>query len=151
MISLVCLQPKHSTKLLNVLRQMPQRNGPDVFFSFPGKKGSVSNFCHTTFDSVTIIFKLIPFCIARLLFCRRWRNGLTKTVSRFAHGSDWIPSTRWTLNEKSRIYIGIMIALATVAIIGCCKKLKKNFLFLFTRNFQFQNEQRRRVFRSFCR
>ncbi|XP_025205562.1 neurobeachin isoform X5 [Melanaphis sacchari] len=32
--------PKHSTKLLNVLRQMPQRNGPDVFFSFPGKKGS---------------------------------------------------------------------------------------------------------------
>lgn len=36
------LQPRHSTKLLNVLRQMPQRNGPDVFFSFPGKKGSVS-------------------------------------------------------------------------------------------------------------
>lgn len=32
--------PRHSTKLLNVLRQMPQRNGPDVFFSFPGKKGS---------------------------------------------------------------------------------------------------------------
>lgn len=24
--------PRHSTKLLNVLRQMPQRNGPDVFF-----------------------------------------------------------------------------------------------------------------------
>ncbi|XP_075235222.1 A kinase anchor protein rugose [Lycorma delicatula] len=32
--------PRHTTKLLNVLRQMPQRNGPDVFFSFPGKKGS---------------------------------------------------------------------------------------------------------------
>ncbi|XP_014250382.1 neurobeachin isoform X2 [Cimex lectularius] len=32
--------PRHSTKLLNVIRQMPQRNGPDVFFSFPGKKGS---------------------------------------------------------------------------------------------------------------
>lgn len=32
--------PRHSTKLLNVLRQMPQRNGPDVFFSFPGRKGS---------------------------------------------------------------------------------------------------------------
>ena len=35
-------QPRHSAKLLNVLRQMPQRNGPDVFFSFPGRKGSVS-------------------------------------------------------------------------------------------------------------
>lgn len=38
------LQPRHSAKLLNVLRQMPQRNGPDVFFSFPGRKGSVSQF-----------------------------------------------------------------------------------------------------------
>lgn len=35
-------QPRHSAKLLNVLRQMPHRNGPDVFFSFPGRKGSVS-------------------------------------------------------------------------------------------------------------
>ncbi|XP_033217020.1 neurobeachin-like [Belonocnema kinseyi] len=32
--------PRHSAKLLNVLRQMPQRNGPDVFFSFPGRQGS---------------------------------------------------------------------------------------------------------------
>jgi hypothetical protein len=32
--------PRHSTKLLNVLRQMPNRSGPDVFFSFPGKSGS---------------------------------------------------------------------------------------------------------------
>ncbi|XP_072155979.1 neurobeachin isoform X4 [Bemisia tabaci] len=32
--------PRHSAKLLNVLKQMPQRNGPDVFFSFPGRKGS---------------------------------------------------------------------------------------------------------------
>lgn len=32
--------PRHSPKLLNVLRQMPQRSGPDVFFSFPGRKGS---------------------------------------------------------------------------------------------------------------
>ncbi|XP_048243612.1 neurobeachin-like isoform X2 [Haliotis rufescens] len=31
---------RHSVKLLNVLRQMPQRHGPDEFFSFPGKKGS---------------------------------------------------------------------------------------------------------------
>lgn len=32
--------PRHSAKLLRVLRQMPQRQGPDVFFSFPGQKGS---------------------------------------------------------------------------------------------------------------
>lgn len=36
-----CWQPRHSTKLLRVLRHMPQRHGPDEFFSFPGKKGSV--------------------------------------------------------------------------------------------------------------
>lgn len=39
--------PRHSAKLLNVLRQMPHRNGPDVFFSFPGRKGSVCYNCHT--------------------------------------------------------------------------------------------------------
>lgn len=27
---------------MNVLKQMPNRSGPDVFFSFPGVKGSVS-------------------------------------------------------------------------------------------------------------
>ncbi len=27
---------------MNVLKQMPMRTGPDVFFSFPGVKGSVS-------------------------------------------------------------------------------------------------------------
>lgn len=32
--------PRHSTKLLRVLQQMPQRHGPDEFFSFPGKKDS---------------------------------------------------------------------------------------------------------------
>lgn len=42
MFVLVLSQPRHSAKLLNVLRQMPHRNGPDVFFSFPGRKGSVS-------------------------------------------------------------------------------------------------------------
>ncbi|CAG5119913.1 unnamed protein product, partial [Candidula unifasciata] len=31
---------RHSTKLISVLRHMPQRQGPDEFFSFPGKKGS---------------------------------------------------------------------------------------------------------------
>ena len=34
-------QPCHSVKLISVLKQMPQRQGPDEFFSFPGKKGSV--------------------------------------------------------------------------------------------------------------
>ena len=37
---LLFLQPSHSKKLMNVLKQMPMRSGPDVFFSFPGIKGS---------------------------------------------------------------------------------------------------------------
>ncbi|KAG5890529.1 hypothetical protein JTB14_035785 [Gonioctena quinquepunctata] len=40
MKALIGKWPRHSAKLLNVLRQMPQRSGPDVFFSFPGRKGS---------------------------------------------------------------------------------------------------------------
>ncbi|KAF8782287.1 Neurobeachin like protein [Argiope bruennichi] len=32
--------PRHSVKLLSVLRQLPQRHGPDTFFSFSGKKGA---------------------------------------------------------------------------------------------------------------
>lgn len=32
--------PKHSVKLMSVLRQMPHRQGPDSFFSFSGKKGA---------------------------------------------------------------------------------------------------------------
>ena len=44
LIPFLHFQPRHSAKLLTVLRQMPQRTGPDVFFSFPGKKGSVSIF-----------------------------------------------------------------------------------------------------------
>lgn len=44
--SFAFLQPQHSAKLLTVLRQMPHRNGPDVFFSFPGRKGSVSSSCN---------------------------------------------------------------------------------------------------------
>jgi len=28
---------------MNVLKQMPNRSGPDVFFSFPGVNGSVRN------------------------------------------------------------------------------------------------------------
>ncbi|XP_055330476.1 neurobeachin-like [Paramacrobiotus metropolitanus] len=33
--------PRHTPKLLSVLQQMPQRKGPDCFFSFPGTAGSV--------------------------------------------------------------------------------------------------------------
>ena len=40
--SLSLFQPSHSKKLMNVLKAMPNRAGPDVFFSFPGVKGSVS-------------------------------------------------------------------------------------------------------------
>ncbi|XP_033742933.1 neurobeachin-like isoform X3 [Pecten maximus] len=32
--------PQHSVKLLSVLNMMPRRDGPDEFFSFPGKIGS---------------------------------------------------------------------------------------------------------------
>ncbi|XP_021348371.1 neurobeachin-like isoform X5 [Mizuhopecten yessoensis] len=32
--------PQHSVKLLSVLKLMPRRDGPDEFFSFPGKIGS---------------------------------------------------------------------------------------------------------------
>lgn len=47
------IQPRHSAKLLNVLRQMPHRNGPDVFFSFPGRKGSVRTL-YELISNVTI-------------------------------------------------------------------------------------------------
>ncbi len=33
---------KNSVKLLNVLKSMPHRYGPDEFFSLPGRKSSVS-------------------------------------------------------------------------------------------------------------
>ena len=36
--------PRHTPKLLSVLQQMPQRKGPDCFFSFPGTPGSVREF-----------------------------------------------------------------------------------------------------------
>ncbi|XP_062328262.1 neurobeachin isoform X2 [Osmerus eperlanus] len=32
--------PKHAVKLLAVLNQMPQRHGPDTFFSFPGRSAA---------------------------------------------------------------------------------------------------------------
>lgn len=35
-------QPRHAVKLLSVLKYMAHRNGPDSFFSFPGKNAAVS-------------------------------------------------------------------------------------------------------------
>ncbi|XP_012342240.1 neurobeachin isoform X2 [Apis florea] len=58
--------PRHSAKLLNVLRQMPQRNGPDVFFSFPGRKGSaivlppLAKWPHENGFTFTTWFRLDP-------------------------------------------------------------------------------------------
>lgn len=34
-------QRKNSAKLLQVLKEMPKRDGADVFFSFPGSRGAV--------------------------------------------------------------------------------------------------------------
>lgn len=36
------MQPKNAVKMLSVLNQMPQRHGPDAFFSFPGRSAAVS-------------------------------------------------------------------------------------------------------------
>lgn len=49
-------QPRHSVKLLSVLRQLPQRHGPDTFFSFSGKKGAVSIL------SSTLLLLLFDVC-----------------------------------------------------------------------------------------
>jgi len=35
-------QKRNSIKLLNVMAEMPKREGPDVFFAFPGKASAVS-------------------------------------------------------------------------------------------------------------
>lgn len=69
--------PRHSAKLLNVLRQMPHRNGPDVFFSFPGRKGSVS-LCYILYSNgfllclylYTLSF-LVPFSSLAKYFCQK--------------------------------------------------------------------------------
>ena len=57
------LWPRHSVKLLHVLRQMPLRSGPEVFITFPGTKGL---FLKSKINSYfQHIFKLIFCC----LFC----------------------------------------------------------------------------------
>ncbi|CAG0882858.1 unnamed protein product [Darwinula stevensoni] len=80
--------PCHSAKLLNVLRQMPQRSGPDVFFSFPGKKGSaimlppLARWPHENGFSFTTWFRLDPINAVNIerekpyLYCFRTSKGV---------------------------------------------------------------------------
>ncbi len=49
--------PRHSVKLLHVLRQMPQRTGPDVFFTFPGNKGTTSRNENTPYLHFGLFFQ----------------------------------------------------------------------------------------------
>lgn len=71
-------QPRHSAKLLNVLRQMPQRNGPDVFFSFPGRKGSVSRF-PSFFEPFPHHFAGYP-CYGHVEDAVRFRNSIKLSI-----------------------------------------------------------------------
>jgi len=80
--------PRHSTKLLNVLRQMPNRSGPDVFFSFPGKAGSavmvppLTKWPHETGFTFTTWFRLDPFNSVNIekekpyLYCFKTSKGV---------------------------------------------------------------------------
>ncbi|KAG5338637.1 NBEA protein, partial [Acromyrmex charruanus] len=80
--------PRHSAKLLNVLRQMPQRNGPDVFFSFPGKKGSaivlppLAKWPHENGFTFTTWFRLDPINSVNIerekpyLYCFKTSKGV---------------------------------------------------------------------------
>lgn len=80
--------PKHSTKLLSVLRQMPQRNGPDVFFTFPGRKGSaivlppLAKWPHENGFTFTTWFRLDPINSVNIerekpyLYCFKTSKGI---------------------------------------------------------------------------
>ncbi|XP_023318209.1 neurobeachin isoform X4 [Trichogramma pretiosum] len=80
--------PRHSAKLLNVLRQMPQRNGPDVFFSFPGRKGSaivlppLAKWPHESGFTFTTWFRLDPINSVNIerekpyLYCFKTAKGV---------------------------------------------------------------------------
>ena len=66
--------PSHSKKLMNVLKQMPMRSGPDVFFSFPGVKGSVSSvFIRIILELKPLVLKALqgkrPFDISYIFYC----------------------------------------------------------------------------------
>ena len=80
--------PIHSVKLLKVLRQMPQRHGPDEFFSFPGKKGSgialppIARWPHQNGWTFHCWFRLDPITGANIerekpcLYCFRTSKGI---------------------------------------------------------------------------
>lgn len=68
--------PRHSAKLLNVLRQMPHRNGPDVFFSFPGRKGSVS-LCYILYSNGFLLC-LYLYTLSFLVPLVLWQSTFAK-------------------------------------------------------------------------
>ena len=41
-VKFLLLQPQHAFRLLGILKRMPEKHGPDVYFDFSGKSGSVS-------------------------------------------------------------------------------------------------------------
>jgi len=51
---------RNSVKLLNVLKAMTHRFGPDEFFSLPGRKSSVTSFASHLF--LISFFSLIILC-----------------------------------------------------------------------------------------
>ncbi|XP_040571121.1 neurobeachin isoform X7 [Lepeophtheirus salmonis] len=80
--------PRHSKKLLNVLKQMPNRTGPDVFFSFPGVKGSaiilppLSRWPYENGFTFTTWFRLDPLNAVNIerekpyLYCFKTAKGV---------------------------------------------------------------------------
>eukprot|EP00094_Tigriopus_californicus_P012159 TCALIF_11751-PA protein Name:"Similar to NBEA Neurobeachin (Homo sapiens)" AED:0.12 eAED:0.13 QI:0/0.04/0/0.81/1/1/22/0/1914 len=82
------LQPSHSKKLMNVLKQMPNRSGPDVFFSFPGVRGSaivlppMSKWPYENGFTFTTWFRLDPLNAVNIerekpyLYCFKTAKGV---------------------------------------------------------------------------
>ncbi|CAF0746128.1 unnamed protein product [Didymodactylos carnosus] len=62
------LQAKNAVKLLNVLKAMPYRYGPDEFFNFPGRKGSgivlppIKSWPYQNGFTITCWFRIDPVC-----------------------------------------------------------------------------------------
>lgn len=76
------LQSLTLDKLLNIFQQCCTSWGGRCW-------NGVGMFCQIVSEAnLTCTLFSRPFCY------RRWRNGRTKMVSRFARGSDWTPSTR---------------------------------------------------------
>lgn len=130
MISLVCLQPKHSTKLLNVLRQMPQRNGPDVFFSFPGKKGSVKKmnyyYYYLSLFSTNSEF-LLYYSLTNLFCCPGYcfASASEMALWKWFYVLYLVPSRSHQLGEhwtRKAIFILVMIKY-DLQTLTCCKRL----------------------------